>query len=287
MQGGGQDALWAEDLEPPQPSLLLSGGEEAEPFGCKEVARDIVVDCIVHDPRWDHQVEERGWYYASLVTELEIDLKRLRQAFTTPPDPSGDSDAWLTTSVFELVARRGYPSGIAELRLYLRSDRDFHLAMSHLLPIADQPGAEGLMEEVLEHADDDQLREAIFWNAHVEDEPWSTWRRSSPRLDRLTQDALAERTLPINSMPASRGARRREIDRSMLVDAGRKAPPGSVTSQLASAGDEEGEDALPPGGRRCLQRPERRATRTERASSNGVADAFTRRAVVGSPARLA
>lgn len=41
-------------------------------------ARAHVVDCIVRDPRWDHQVEQRDWLYAALVAELGIEPARLR-----------------------------------------------------------------------------------------------------------------------------------------------------------------------------------------------------------------
>src|SRR5262245_24064910 len=73
------------------------------------LARDLVVDCIVRDPRWDHQVEQRDWLYAALVAELGIELARLRAAYAGPVDAGGDAEAWLATGVFAQLARRGIP----------------------------------------------------------------------------------------------------------------------------------------------------------------------------------
>ena len=57
------------------------------------LARDHVVDCIVGDPRWDHQVEQRDWRYAVLVAELGIELARLRAAYAGLVDGGGDTEA--------------------------------------------------------------------------------------------------------------------------------------------------------------------------------------------------
>lgn len=55
-------------------------------------ARDHVVDCIVRDPRWDHQVEQRDWLYAALVAELGIEPARLRAAYAGPVDARANAD---------------------------------------------------------------------------------------------------------------------------------------------------------------------------------------------------
>ncbi len=110
----------------------------------------IIVHCISHDPRWDRQVEERAWFYASLVAELHIELAQLRAAFDPPPSQSGDAAGWLATDVFSLSARRGLPGGVSELRRYLLSGRDPQLALSYLVPLAGHPEAVGLLDDVLD-----------------------------------------------------------------------------------------------------------------------------------------
>ncbi|MFX0577987.1 hypothetical protein [Nocardia nepalensis] len=62
------------------------------------LAREFVLDCIVGDPRRDHQVEQRDWLYATLVAELGIDLSRLRAAIAaqlvSAPAKSMDQPEW-------------------------------------------------------------------------------------------------------------------------------------------------------------------------------------------------
>ena len=54
------------------------------------VAADLVWQCIVHDPRWDLQVEPRASYYAELVTALDLDVIRLRPHNCPEPEPDVD-----------------------------------------------------------------------------------------------------------------------------------------------------------------------------------------------------
>src|SRR5271170_5628148 len=66
----------------------------------REYASELVVGCIIDDPRLDPQIEDRGWFYAALVAELGIDLNLLRAAYakdeTRNPNPFGwDTSAWL------------------------------------------------------------------------------------------------------------------------------------------------------------------------------------------------
>lgn len=134
-----------------------------------------MVDCIVDDPRWDHQIENRGWLYARLVAELGVDLQRLRQAYARPLDATGDSDAWLAVEVLEHLARAGVAGSVSELRHYLRTGRDVELAINALAAFHDHPEAHGLLDEVLAVADDEQLDSALAWTGDLP-EPWSRWR---------------------------------------------------------------------------------------------------------------
>lgn len=151
------------------------------------LARELVVDCIVRDPRWDHQVEQRDWLYAALVAELGIDLSRLRAAYAEPVDSGGDCEAWLATGVFERLARRGIAGSVTELRHYLRSGRDLDQALECLIPFASHPEAAGLLDDVLDIADDTQLTCALGWGHDLSVPPWPEWRVVSPRIERVVR----------------------------------------------------------------------------------------------------
>lgn len=162
----------------------------------RATASDYVVACIADDPRWDHQVESRDWLYATLITDLGVDITRLRAAYADRPvDPYGDDAAWLTTSVLDLLARRGISGSVSELRHYLRSGRDIDQALGYLIPYIDHPEAEGLLAEVLEVADDEQLQSAFGWRFSPPAPP--EWRQSSARIERVAAAADEARLTPV------------------------------------------------------------------------------------------
>lgn len=183
-------------------------------------AADAVVDCVVHDPRWDHQVEERSWLYARLTTELGVDLSRFRAAYAEPADPYGDSDAWLATGVLSLLAHRGFAGAVTELRHYLRSGRDLDQALSAVVPFAHHPEAEGLLSEILEVADDAQLLSTLESQWRFNDltaSPWRAWRRASIRMERVigaVERVRAEHSPPIPTRAARDATAREKIARA-------------------------------------------------------------------------
>ncbi|MFE3259289.1 hypothetical protein ACFXPS_24670 [Nocardia sp. NPDC059091] len=229
------EADWAE------PDSLLGmiqrgrGAAYAAALGQRELAAEYVIGCIVDDPRWDHQVEQRGWLYATLVAELGMDLRLLRAAYARPVDASGDSDAWLAVRVFELLARRGVLGTVAELRRYLRTGRDFDLAFGTLVPFFEHPEAEGLLEEALGAADDEQLRRAIEWGQDSSAGPWPVWRRASARIDRVISDVERKRARPPTgpSGPATRDAAERERILRVAAESGlvQEISPAGITDE--------------------------------------------------------
>ncbi|QIS12239.1 hypothetical protein [Nocardia arthritidis] len=183
------------------------------------VAGQFVVDCIVRDPRWDRQVEQRGWLYATLVADLGVDLSRLCAAYSGPADPYGDADAWLATGVLGLLARRGVDGAVTELRHYLRSGRDLDQALDALIPFIDHPEAEGLLDEVLEVADDEQLESALTsyrW-FDLSRPPWPDWRGASARIERVI--AVAEQTRAARERPVFDRAAREAAARERVLRA--------------------------------------------------------------------
>ncbi|AYF74529.1 hypothetical protein D7D52_12390 [Nocardia yunnanensis] len=177
-------------------------------------ARDFLIDCIADDPRWDHQVESRGWLYACLVKELGVDLRWLRAAYSRPADPGGDADAWLAIDVLEDLARAQVEGSVTELRYYLRTGRDLDLALRALVPFHAHPEARGLLDELLEVADDEQLGRAVAWSFDLGAPPWPQWRAQSPRVDRVLwaeEQRVAQRR-PVPHVDRSAAERERILD---------------------------------------------------------------------------
>ncbi|MGW4247708.1 hypothetical protein [Nocardia sp. NPDC004722] len=198
-------------------------------------AAEFVVECIVDDPRWDHQVENRGWLYARLVADLGVDLRRLRDAYSKPVDTTGDSDAWLVVEVLENLARAGVNGSVSELRRYLRTGRDAELAINALADFHDHPEAQGLLEEVLAVADDTQLNWALAWTGDLP-EPWARWRAQSPRIERLLAAREQERQVSGSGLSLSAARRARATaERELIMNAAGVADTGWEPTLLAIA----------------------------------------------------
>jgi len=156
-----------------------------------------------------------------------------------------DFDAWLALEVFEVVARRGDPGGIAELRRYLRSARDVVLALEFLLPLASHPAASGLLADILETADSENLHAALGSISDFTSAPWPTWRHASPALDHVVRDVLSKRAPRPEPVPSDGRRRRRAVEtRDLLLRAGREAEPGTAQARLVELGDDRAEHTL-------------------------------------------
>lgn len=196
-------------------------------------ATDVVIHCIAVDPRWDHQVESRNWFYASLVAELGIDLARLRVSSVHPPARSGDAAARITTRVLELSAKRGIPGAVEQLRLYLRSNRDPEQALHSLLPFAGQVEEAPLLQEILEHADERQIADALWVVHDLDAAPWPDWRRASSIINSAV---LAEtgRRAELRSGSGGSSPKRDNAMRARLIKEAGSAPAWTPLARLAA-----------------------------------------------------
>src|SRR3712207_6670133 len=76
-------------------------------------AGDVVLRCVVEDPRLDRQVEARGLYYARLIGKLGLSLDAIAEHL------SGAGDPRLALDTLEALGRYGDERAVAILRRYL------------------------------------------------------------------------------------------------------------------------------------------------------------------------
>jgi hypothetical protein len=76
-----------------------------------------VLACVLDDPRWDRQVEDRDDYYASLLIRLDADVQPIVEhiARLEADDPRG----WLPVGVLAQMAWRGHPAASSGLAVPL------------------------------------------------------------------------------------------------------------------------------------------------------------------------
>ncbi|WP_258725955.1 hypothetical protein [Cellulomonas sp. NS3] len=132
-------------------------------------AREHVLACIAHDPRWWPQIEQRGEYLARLVVELEIPVAEL------PIDPhDADLLSGIGFPVLVEMSRLGDTSAAAILHQHLSSTTgdDWTWAVDQVWAHAGAAARDGLRELILSRLHDDELAAAV---THAPDGPWQAW----------------------------------------------------------------------------------------------------------------
>ena len=83
--------------------------------------RALLEQCILNDPRLDHQVESLGDYYAQLVLGTGMDLAPLEHRLRNDDDRDyTESKALLPIETLGALAKRGYRKATRILRDYVR-----------------------------------------------------------------------------------------------------------------------------------------------------------------------
>lgn len=82
----------------------------------KAVAEPLLLDCVLHDPRWDQQFESRGEYYAELLLYTGQSLVPFDTYLRENAEHNQHEDSELVLDTVCALAVRGDTSAIAIVR---------------------------------------------------------------------------------------------------------------------------------------------------------------------------
>jgi hypothetical protein len=199
-------------------------------------ARAIVMDCVCRDPRWDHDVEDRAFYYAQLIRDHAWPIDVLEQHLSSPAD-AVDPDNWrtsLTLQVLGLLSQSSYRNAVALLSRYATEGSNWVLAVDELAENGSAHVVIALADEVLGRLTDAELADEV----EHEFGPWDILANTQPRVAealRQQDDQFARAHVPVSPEidPASlsaadlvervRGAGR--PGREAALELGRRADP--------------------------------------------------------------
>lgn len=156
--------------------MLRSGRGAGYRAALEAAASNDVIACVVDDPRWDRQVENRDDYYATLLIQLHADLQPIVESILDLSDKADESMAWLPVGVLAQMARRGHVAAASALALCVRQGRSWRSCLDAL----DAAGGETLVGSVVEARDIERLllivgAEELADAAQVVRAPWNTW----------------------------------------------------------------------------------------------------------------
>ncbi|NOY94738.1 MAG: hypothetical protein GXP55_26470 [Deltaproteobacteria bacterium] len=164
------------------------------------VGKDELLNCVLHDPRSDPQLEERASYYAKLAIESELAVEAVAKAVRAANAET--VCAGLPAEVLMEMAVRGRNDALVALREELRQDGWLQavLVMNH----AEHQYGHPLMESdditSIAGRDAEELERIVVNLAHL---PWQHWATSEPRLQTVMLAAHTEHK-PSLRLPAGK-----------------------------------------------------------------------------------
>jgi hypothetical protein len=201
-------------------------GRAARRAADKPGAGEYVFDCVRRDPRWDHQCEARGLYYARLVMDLELPTGPIAEHLFDPADHT-DPDDWRVQLAIDVLAdlvRLSRREAAAPLREYAEDGAHWFDALDALVALRDPALAEGLDGLVDSRHDDDALDSLVRGPDNPVIESWAARRpRIKAALARRPEAGRPRR--PVTTAPS-----RSERTESELLEMARRRDDDAVAA---------------------------------------------------------
>jgi len=157
----------------------------------RTVAHALLVHCVLHDARWDRQLDDRADYHATLALDLQMHTDALERWLRESDDDVPDT----TYDVLGMLGRmvvRGHADARRVLREYVAYGRYWQRALDGLIGEYDAPRSATPWPEVVAGLDavlverfgsDDALAEALV-GRDPRERPWTMWSVENPRIAR-------------------------------------------------------------------------------------------------------
>lgn len=153
----------------------------------------LLVECISNDPRLDSQLESRAAYYAEIALKVELDIGPIGGYLREFDD--SDESGWnssLAVDTLDELAKRGHLGATEMLLDYIswgeRWEQLFYDSSAVRSETFNQGAAAALEQRFRTN---DELKEALDW-FYLDEEPWRSIRRHSPRMANIRMNARKE-----------------------------------------------------------------------------------------------
>ncbi|MGH2917154.1 MAG: HEAT repeat domain-containing protein [Solirubrobacteraceae bacterium] len=146
------------------------------------VGHALVIHCLFNDPRWDHQLDARDEYYATLALDIELDLEPL-ESWLRDHDAESPEVESNVLGLLGRMAIRDHPDARRILREYVAYGRSWQRAITLLtgdpeaMPVGPPwPEVVAGLDQVLidRFPSESALAEALA-EVDSRDRPWTLW----------------------------------------------------------------------------------------------------------------
>lgn len=152
-----------------------------------------ILDCVLHDPRWDRQVESREEYYGQLLLAIGTDIDPVRRFISQENTEADESDFWLPIGMLAEMTRRGSPSASAAMAEGVTMGAQWRACLEGLdaaggMDLISRVVRPQAVERLISRVGVEEIVEAV---AHVA-APWERWAETVPALRFVTGGKGAE-----------------------------------------------------------------------------------------------
>jgi hypothetical protein len=181
-----------------------------------EALHPLLMQCITNDPRLDHQLDNRGWYYAGIARQTAMDISPMFD-FLVDCESDERKGSYLVVCTLSQMARRGHSGANILLRDYVSWGPFWSSVLRELDTAATTPEWTAVAKTIAERAAQDPDHLPLFG------EPYETWSSVEPAVASVTKTNWGN--------PAAQRRRREARLQKLATPALLKRPGrGSVTS---------------------------------------------------------
>ncbi|MEY9933002.1 hypothetical protein ABH926_007655 [Catenulispora sp. GP43] len=176
-----------------EPETLLGQLQRGRGLGARRAlaepeAGELVVGCVLRDPRWDAQTESRDEYLACLIHRMGLPLDPIAHHLLGEAEHAELRDVEHSLQVLAWLVELGRIDAAPLLRRYAAEGKHWEAAVDAVWDWEIADLWDGLDQEVLARLDDEQLAEVAYdWG------PWPIWARSHQRVRAVLDDRTEAR----------------------------------------------------------------------------------------------
>ncbi|MBM3925383.1 MAG: hypothetical protein FJ320_05255 [SAR202 cluster bacterium] len=137
-----------------------------------------LMHCLMYNPKWDRQIEDREEYYAEIMLRTSMDVTCVGEYLSGLME---EDSGWIAINTLGEMAKRGHLLALAVLRNQVESGTQWDDALFILSDLLEQKKLLSLAEIICQRFSvEDILQRLDSYDFDIE--PWNTWKETHPHI---------------------------------------------------------------------------------------------------------